>query len=351
MKAYKFLIKVLMGCLVIAFICSVLFITKKNTVKNTMYAQQNKNNGKDISNQKDNQNKEIKKPLYIPMEAENPEGKVPLILYYPNHNQTILVPITKYIPSTQMDILAVFNHLTSPFYKELGLSATPPIHKPKKVEVKGDAVVIDLDKNDSLYKKDVYASYMYFGSIYHSIKQFSSVRKVQFLVDGKNQKEIFHGTMQFEEPIEIIKQPEVYLVYFTQSRKYLVPLPSIFVDENNKLGESLEEVIEKMFKQLQQGYEYKGIFFTAPIPLNVKLLKIQKQGTTLQLSLSKEFIAVYGNDYNSKRMMLDAIVYTFTSLQEVEYVKLMIEDREIDEFVGVKLKKGIRRYRGINPIS
>lgn len=293
----------------------------------------------------------VKKPIYLGANNEVSENKMAIQYYIPNYQNSFLVPITKVVPFSDKKLLHLMNMLQQPLSKDLGLVTAPPVTKINSITLKQDMIEIDIQPLEARFKSSVAASYMYYASIYHSIKHLPNIRKVQFLVDGKKKNEIFHGTVRMDLPIELIPSPEVYYNYNTLNRRYLVPVPlnkKIIIQ--NKHAE-INQIGELIMKELQKDVVIDSTQLMHVVPKNIKLIKTSFDQDKVHLLFSKEFAEAYGNNYNMKKMMIDAILFSFTSLPGIDYVTLDIQNFSQKEFMNVELKKPLKRYKVINPIS
>jgi len=299
---------------------------------------------------RENSQVKINKPVYIGANNEVPDNRMAIQYCVPNYQNSFLVPITKIIPHSDKKLFSLMKLLQQPLSKELGLVTAPPVTKISNAIVKEDTIEIDIEPLEERFKSSVLASNIYYSSIYHSIKHLPGIRKVQFLVDGKKKSEIFHATFKMDSPIELISTPEVYYCYNTINRRYLVPVP---LNEKtlSKNQMSLKHIGDIVIKEMQKDVIFEGDQLMHLVPQNVKLIKVTSEQGIVHLLFNKQFAEAYGENYNMKKMMLDAILFSFTSLPRIEYVTLDIQNSSEKEFMGVALKKPLKRYKVINPIS
>ena len=68
------------------------------------------------------------------------------------------------------------------------------------------------------------------------------------------------------------------------------------------------------------------------IPENTKLNKCYMQNDILFLDFSKEILNYDKNKKDSKNLIIDSLVNTLTELTEVNGIKILIDEKENDEF-------------------
>lgn len=98
-----------------------------------------------------------------------------------------------------------------------------------------------------------------------------------------------------------------------------------------------EKTIEEI--ALEKLLNYDKDSFISPVPKNTKVLELKKEGTTIHLNLSKEFVDNMPKDKVLIQMAIDSIVNTLTFFPENEKVVFKIEGETIKDINGVSLDK------------
>ena len=117
-----------------------------------------------------------------------------------------------------------------------------------------------------------------------------------------------------------------------------IPQEEITEESNKILPEArlvdIKEIIndpyDKLVNMLIQGP--KNEKYLKIIPENTKLNKCYMQNDILFLDFSKEILNYDKNKKDSKNLIIDSLVNTLTELTEVNGIKILIDEKENDEF-------------------
>lgn len=124
----------------------------------------------------------------------------------------------------------------------------------------------------------------------------------------------------------------------TQLRETTIEL--YFLDKDNKLASNIRKIDAK--ELLDDPYEtvlinlFNGInddSLNTAIPKNTKIKGINREGDSIVIDLSKDFIDSNMEDENKIKLAINQIVYTVTQFTEINKVKIIIEGEE-SEFIG-----------------
>lgn len=98
------------------------------------------------------------------------------------------------------------------------------------------------------------------------------------------------------------------------------------IDSKNLLNEPYKYLVELLIA----GSENEDI--ESCIPKETVVISASLKGNIVELNLSKEFIENHEGTLEKEKMTIDSIVKTLTELNEVEYVKILIDGEENAEF-------------------
>lgn len=136
-------------------------------------------------------------------EKQAKNGKLTLKVYYPDEQGLKLVAVKKTVKVGNDDKYTAALKALLEGTKEKGLAAIVPKQaKIKSVKVQGDTAYVDFDEN--LIKKFIGGSTgeeMLMGSIVNTLTEFSEIKKVQLLVEGKK-IESLSGHLDLTKPVE-----------------------------------------------------------------------------------------------------------------------------------------------------
>ena len=131
------------------------------------------------------------------------KGKLTIKVYYPDEQGMKLQAVKKTVKVGSDDKYTAALKALLDGTKEQGLATIVPKQaKIKSVKVQGDTAFVDFD--DNLIKKFIGGSTgeeMLVGSIVNTLTEFSEIKKVQLLVEGKKIESI-SGHLDLTKPVE-----------------------------------------------------------------------------------------------------------------------------------------------------
>lgn len=275
---------------------------------------------------------------YIPAVNYVPENRMNVTLYFPDsiHNK-YLVPITRFVTHNRTPLSTTLKNL------KVGSAAfnfTSPIPNISKLRVKKGVATVYLSSYslDQSIKDPTTAAFA-LDSLVHSLTSVVGVNSVKFLVDGKESDDLFYGhttkTLFTKDD-----HTNVYLgLDFNKERLLLVPKPLENVHEDTLIPDILDELKRKV-----QDSE-----LTPTVPKNVELLSFSRNGTILTLNFNDKLLYAYKDRLDLQRFMLDSILYSFSSIPEVEKIQILIHNKSIDSLAEIDLSGPITKPLCINP--
>lgn len=152
---------------------------------------------------------------------------------------------------------------------------------------------------------------------------------VYFFRGKKEEKKMTEYTPQEEITDEQMRQTIVSL-YFKKENT-LIPEARLI-----DVKELIDNPYEKIVNMLIEGPKNENLQKT--IPKDTKINKIEKQGETLILDFSQEFILNHSGGEQEEKLTLQSIVKTVTELTEINGIKIKINGEENKEFKDGKIK-------------
>ena len=140
----------------------------------------------------------------------------------------------------------------------------------------------------------------------------------------------------------IISNNESNTIYLKDSNNYISRVSTILTSKTNK--DKIKEMIDILTinsnKYIRDG-------FNKVIPKNTKLLNVSIEDKLVKLNFSKELLNV---DKNNEEKMIEAIVYSITSLDNINYVSIYVEGSILNKLPNSnkKLEPILDRTIGIN---
>lgn len=280
---------------------------------------------------------------YIPATNNVPENKMPLTLYFSDTENSIeqLIGVTRYVDYNKKPLTTLIEELRKGPSLQLGLSLNPPIGVYNYISIKGSTAYVDLPSKEKIYTQDPVKSEIAMNSFIKSITSFENIDKIRFLVDY-NKADIFFNGNTITKAIEEDNSNKAYLAYNTTSRYFLVDCSVKEITEES----TVQKKAHAIFKTLKED-KYYGLSNT--IPDNVELIDYKINDNTIALNFNSEFVNAYEKNENLQRLMLDSIIYSFTSIDDIDDVLMSVDNKPIYTFSGVDLSSPLGRPLYINP--
>ena len=267
-----------------------------------------------------------------------------LTLFFPDNNFKHLIPITRTIPYTNLPLRSTLDNLALGPDGSLGLPQDSPIPPVQRLNLSRGIANVYLSKEIGLYEEYSSMAKIALDSFVYSLTSIAEVQGVQFYFDNRILREGFHGN-RVDRPLYPYDKEKFYIAYISQSKRALL-LP---MNMSDFMPSDIS--IEGVFN----GLKYSGgiIPYTSsiqpPVPEQVEILNYSLEGTNLQLQLNPSFIEVYRDKPDFQKLMVDSIVYTFASLDNIESVEfqLVSDNNYISEHIP--LFKPVSPSQYINP--
>lgn len=280
---------------------------------------------------------------YFPATNSLPEGKLALKLYFIDSKNSVeqLIGITRFIDYTNMPLNTLMTELRNGPTFELGLKMNPIIGEYNYVSLKGTTAYVDLPSSESLYTEDPERSEIAMNSLIKSLTSYPGVENVKFLVDY-NKAETFFNGKDVSQPYSSNNINMAYLAYNSSTRYFLVECAANEITEEM----SLEEKVKIIFNMLQNNI---CDYLSPTVPSEVELLNSWVDNDVLVLNFNSQFLKAYGDNDNLNRMMLDSILYSFSSLENVNKLRILVEGEAVDNFANFDLSNDVMKPLFLNP--
>ncbi|MFZ5966448.1 MAG: GerMN domain-containing protein [Bacillota bacterium] len=278
---------------------------------------------------------------YIAAKNTLPKGTMALMLYFPeNTHHTYLIPITRTVPYSTTPIRLTIDGLRSG--SQIIENTQVPIPATRKLRVSNDLVTVDFT-SFTWNRQDKEAGQQIVDSMVQSLTSIPGINKVKFLINGKDSDNLF-GTVSTRAVYTKTTQPQAYLSFNQNGERQLLAPVAITSQDGS-------QAVQTLFQVLQTG-EINGSKiqgFTPILPNTIQLIDFSYEGNGIILNMSREFLDITAKRTNIQRMILDAILYTFTSLQGVDQVKIVVENNPAPAVGGIDLTNFMKKPAYINP--
>lgn len=269
---------------------------------------------------------------YYPAVNAAPTGTKGLTLYFASENAHTLIPVTRFVVEDKsITRMAIEQLQNGPINK----SMFSVIKDVTNTTYNNGNVVIDLPSSYTAYNEGTTGSslaYNAFVKTIFAVDRYWPIHSVTFTVDRKTVDTYFHELSS--EAINKLPNKErnylLYMAYKLDGRYYL------FDYEVNALAgitaaDSLELKAQKLFDSYKDVEINYGI---SPIPKGVVLNSAKAQGSMLTLDFNKEFLEAYKGKDDLRQMLIESLVYSFTTIPGVDSIKITVNGESLKNFTA-----------------
>ena len=271
-------------------------------------------------------------------------GQYTTTLFMPTKDYNLLVPISIRMNYPENRTRATFNALHDGVNASLGLMTTPTIPYAPRIYIKGAVASVYFYTPEQEAFEQNFA--MTISAITNTLTKFDYVDSVKYYINDSDQ--LTFGGVDLNDTFTSTLQNSAYLGYSGDSA-YLMLTP-VSVDAFEK---SSEDLYQNIF-QILRGSTFsstdleKGLLQT--VPSGVSLSSAVQNGNNLTLTLSPNAATAYSalSDAFSKQfaqVMIDSLVYTYTSLDGIDQVTIAIEGDTSQSLYGIDLSKPLTSAR------
>lgn len=252
---------------------------------------------------------------YAINETPSPNN-IGLTLYFPDESSNYLVPITRFVPQTNTTLRETVTQLESGPSANLALFDRSPIPPVPRIQLSGGTASLYLSSQLGFYNEYPNVAKMAARSLVESLGSIPEVQRIQFYFDNRIVDEGLTG-VPTNTIIEPEKPPFLYVIYRAPNgRAFLVPS---IIDETVV---SIDEILQLL------TFDYNPEFYSTEIqptiPEEVKLISYSLAEGTLMVDFNQAFTNVFAKNLLQGRIMLDSILLTLTSVEDVNDVLIRV---------------------------
>lgn len=268
---------------------------------------------------------------YYPSVNVAPTGTKGLTLYFAAKGSDTLIPVTRFVVEdksiTRMAIEQLQNGpINEDMYSE--------IKDVTNITYNNGNVVIDLPSSYAGYNNGSTGSlvaYKAFVKTIFDVDRYWPIHSVTFTVDRKKVDTYFHELSS--EAVNKLPNKErnylLYMAYKINDRYYLFDYEVDTQIAGITAADPLEHKAQKMFDAYKDTEINYGI---SPMPDVVVLNSAKAQGTMLILDFNKEFLEVYKDKDDLRQMLVESLVYSFTTIPGVDSIKITVNGESLKNF-------------------
>ena len=287
---------------------------------------------------------------YYPAVNKAPAGTKGLTLYFPTVDAETVIPVTRFVVEDKsITRMAVEQLQNGPLNKGM----TTVIKDVTNTTYNNGNVVIDIPSSYDGYNSGSTGSMMAYNSFVKTIfavNRYWPIHNLTFTVDRRNVDTYFHG-MSSEFINRLPNTEKKYILYLshkTEDDRYYLFEYQLYPDQ---LGIFENDTIEIKAEKMFGAYQNTDISYgSSPVPKTVALKTVSLQGRTIVLDFNKELLSVYKDKNDLRHMMVESLMYSFTTIPGVDSIRITAEGEEISDFIeGLDTKKVLYPPEFINP--
>lgn len=259
-----------------------------------------------------------------------PSNTKGLTLYFASENLETLIPITKFVVENKSITRMAIEQLQN---GPLDSSLKTFINSVTNTTYNNGNVLIDLPSSYTKYNEpgnESQIAYQQFVKSIFAVKRYWPIHSLRFTVDRKTVDTYFNG---IETKIPLKNTEENYILYMQyriENRYYLAEHKI----DTQSAGISDENSIENNALKMFDMYMDSNInYMKNPIPKNIILQNVSKNNSCLTLDFNNQFLKVYNNRDDLKLMMLESIIYSFTSIPGIDNIKITVDSSPLNNFI------------------
>lgn len=254
------------------------------------------------------------------------------IKLYFQTEESELVPIYRFVNT---GALLLHNVLETELLKgPADENLTSPIGEVNYIIYRDNIVFIDLP-----YSEEKYTGEGSENAYYSFLKTFSQVPnadRIRFIFDDNIEETWFNG-------INVVTR-----IYFPENINAFIPVlvgERFYLSEKNILLEedvTTEEEINSIFEYIKNNSSY----FEALNNININSINIEAD--VVYIDFSDGFSNVFSGETNIRNMLIDSLLYSFTSIESISKVKITENGNNLSEFGDYDLSQIIQPYNYFN---
>ncbi|MDD2628506.1 MAG: GerMN domain-containing protein [Clostridia bacterium] len=274
---------------------------------------------------------------YVPALNAAPVGTKGLTIYFTSEKLDTLIPVTKFSIEdksiTRMAIEQLQNGPSDTNMKTIIGDVTNCTYN-------NGNVVIDLPSSYNLYNNVNIGTLAYnaFVKTIFDVDRYWPIYSVSFTIDRKKVETYFNGIDTSKAIPNTEYNYSLYLAYKVNERYYLFDLPIDAQAAGINKNDSTEIKAQKLFDYYS---DVKLTYGRNPIPNDVKLNTVTIEGRNLILDFNEKFTNSYNNKDDLKLMMIESLIYSFTSIPNVDGIQITVNKKPLTNFVKDRDLSGI----------
>ncbi|MBP1926550.1 spore germination protein GerM [Sedimentibacter acidaminivorans] len=261
-----------------------------------------------------------------------------LTLYFTTENRDILIPVTRFVVEdkslTRMAIEQLQNGPTN-------INMKTVVGDVSNCTYNNGNILIDLPSSYLQYNNsstEGLLSYQAFIKSIFAVDRYWPIYNISFTVDRKEIENYFYGINNLKNLPNEENNYLIYLAYKINDRYYLFDSKV----DMKKSGITDNDMLEIKAQKLFDVYSNTDLSYArSPVPKNIKLQNTKIEGSTLILDFNDEFLNSYKGKNDLRSMMVESLIYTFTTIPTIDSLKITVNSKPLTNFIKDKDLSGI----------
>jgi len=265
-------------------------------------------------------------------------GTKGLTLYFSTENKDVLIPVTRFVVEDKsLTRMAIEQLQNGP----ANIDMKTVVGDVSNCTYNNGNVIIDLPSSYAQYNNSTnegLLAYQAFIKSIFAVDRYWPINSISFTVDRKNIATYFYEINNLKNLPNKTNNYLIYLTYKINDKFYLFDSQI----DMTRAGIIDNDMIEVKAQKLFDSYSDTNLKYGRnPIPENVKLQNISVGGSTLNLDFNNEFINSYKGKDDLRSMMIESLVYTFTSVPTIDSIKITVDNKPLTNFIKNKDLSGV----------
>lgn len=247
--------------------------------------------------------------------------------FFKNETGTHLVPAYISVPYPESITVEVRDRLYNPPPLGYGLSTEKVIPEKSSISKLGDkyyGVFMYTEEINKVINNEEEAK-LAIDALVQSLIRLPHIERLTFFVDDQQ----LEGALYNIDLTTIYEQTTETYVYLSEKnstdKRYLIPIK---ITE-----ESVYDEILSIFNTLKTGKIHNKQWMQI-VPPDVEMITFLIEGTTITADFNEAFLTAYDDAPEYKRMMINSILYSFTSNPNINKVVMTVNGQTVNNYAG-----------------
>jgi len=261
-------------------------------------------------------------------------GKLYMTLFYPTRDYNHLVPITQVVTYPENRTRTLYKALYAGPIDTLGLYTSNDGILPyaPRIYVKNGMASVYFNASELTDYTD--HAPLILESITNTLSGLDFISEVNFYQNNTHSG--LFGSEDLSKTYQPVSENLTYYGYSNASDyMMLIPIKSEILNTESVLARDTDDIM-RTWKNLSSTHATLQVAdgFFPTVPSNVYLKKYSFENGILTLDVSDTFLNSFKGSEEYNALMVESILYSFTSLRDIQSVKITVDDQPLVNFYG-----------------